>query len=168
MRDHPIIPIVAVLAYAVLIFGGQYAMKDRKPWNLRGLMALWNLSLSVFSWIGMFRTLPQLLHNLYYGSLRDNLCLDRKFWLRMFACRGFFDKEITAFDAFVSLRCDAMFDGSVYLAHFQWHCNPCSPYCPAGFYFFLYRMATTRRAQHSKNNVWIWIFRTLGPALCSQ
>jgi hypothetical protein len=82
MRDHPIVPIVAVVAYAALIFGGQYAMKDRAPWNLRRLMALWNLSLSVFSWIGMFRTLPQLMHNLYYSSLRDNLCLDRKFcWL---------------------------------------------------------------------------------------
>ena len=80
MRDHPIVPIVAVTAYAVLIFGGQYAMKDRKPWNLRGLMALWNLSLSVFSWIGMFRTMPQLMHNLYYSSLRDNLCMDRKFF----------------------------------------------------------------------------------------
>jgi hypothetical protein len=79
MRDHPIVPIVAVMAYAGLIFGGQYLMKDREAWNLRGIMAFWNLSLSVFSWIGMFRTLPQLLHNLYFSSLRDNVCLDRKF-----------------------------------------------------------------------------------------
>jgi len=35
--------------------------------------------LSVFSWIGMARTLPQLLHNLYYMSVRDNLCMDRKY-----------------------------------------------------------------------------------------
>ena len=81
MRDHPIVPILAVTAYAVLIFGGQYLMKDRPAWNLRGIMALWNLSLSVFSWVGMFRTAPQLLHNLYYSSLRDNLCLDREFIL---------------------------------------------------------------------------------------
>ena len=79
MRDHPIVPIIAVMAYAGLVFGGQYVMKDREPWNLRGLMAFWNLSLSVFSWVGMSRTLPQLLHNLYYSSLRDNVCLDRKF-----------------------------------------------------------------------------------------
>ena len=84
MRDHPIVPIVAVMAYAILIFGGQYLMKDRPAWNLRGLMAFWNLSLSAFSWIGMFRTLPQLLHNLYYLSLRDNLCLDREYF-----CVGF-------------------------------------------------------------------------------
>ena len=45
-------------------------------------MAFWNLGLSVFSWIGMARTLPQLLHNLYYMSLRDNLCMDRKFVCR--------------------------------------------------------------------------------------
>lgn len=79
MRDHPIVPIAAVSAYAILIFGGQHLMRNKEPWNLRRLMAFWNLSLSVFSWIGMFRTLPQLLHNLYYTSLRDNLCLDRKY-----------------------------------------------------------------------------------------
>lgn len=76
MRAHPIFPMVAVVVYVVLIFGGQYAMRNKEPWNLRGLMALWNLSLSVFSWIGMSRTLPQLAHNLYHASLRDNLCLD--------------------------------------------------------------------------------------------
>ena len=64
MRNHPIVPMVAVVLYATLIFGGQHMMRNKKPWNMRGLMALWNLSLSVFSWIGMFRTLPQLAHNL--------------------------------------------------------------------------------------------------------
>ena len=39
-------------------------------------MAAWNLGLSLFSWMGMFRTLPQLLHNLTTMSIRDNLCLD--------------------------------------------------------------------------------------------
>ena len=76
MRDHSLVPLFAVSAYCVLIFGGQYLMRDRQAWNWRRTMALWNLSLSLFSWIGMFRTLPQLLHNLYYMSVRDNLCLD--------------------------------------------------------------------------------------------
>jgi ABC-type thiamine transport system ATPase subunit len=33
-------------------------------------MTLWNLSLSVFSWVGMARTLPQLVHNLTHLSVR--------------------------------------------------------------------------------------------------
>jgi len=76
MIHHSMIPVAAVVAYGILIATGQYAMRNREPWNWRRTMALWNLSLSVFSWIGMCRTLPQLLHNLYYRSVRDNLCLD--------------------------------------------------------------------------------------------
>ena len=81
MRYHSMVPVYAVVLYGILIAGGQYAMKNRLPWNWRGLMALWNLSLSVFSWIGMFRTLPSLLHNFYYMSIRDNFCIDRTFFL---------------------------------------------------------------------------------------
>jgi hypothetical protein len=72
------IPVAACVAYAVLIFMGRYAMENKTPWDWRRTMAFWNLGLSVFSWIGMSRTLPQLLHNLYYMSVRDNLCMDRK------------------------------------------------------------------------------------------
>ena len=76
MRDHPMVPIFAVTLYCVLIFGGQHLMRNKPAWNWRRSMAVWNLSLSLFSWFGMFRTLPQLMHNLYYMSVRDNLCLD--------------------------------------------------------------------------------------------
>lgn len=78
MRYHSMIPVYAVIVYGVLITVGQYAMRNREPFNLRRLMAFWNLGLSVFSWIGMFRTLPQLLHNLYHLSMRDNLCMDSR------------------------------------------------------------------------------------------
>jgi elongation of very long chain fatty acids protein 6 len=70
------IPVAAVALYAVLIFGGQYAMRNKKAGQWRNTLAVWNLGLSVFSWIGMARTLPQLVHNLSTMSLRDNFCLD--------------------------------------------------------------------------------------------
>eukprot|EP00934_Nitzschia_sp_Nitz4_P007957 Nitzschia sp. Nitz4//scaffold37_size175936//12371//13420//NITZ4_002024-RA/size175936-processed-gene-0.170-mRNA-1//1//CDS//3329549722//7947//frame0 len=76
MRDRPMLPVFTCVAYGVLILLGQHAMKNRESWKWRNAMAVWNLSLSVFSWIGMFRTLPQLMHNLYYMSVRDNFCLD--------------------------------------------------------------------------------------------
>lgn len=76
MKEHPVIPVAAVVAYGFLIIWGQHVMKSRSAWNWRKVMAMWNLSLSVFSWIGMFRTLPQLMHNLYHTSIRDNFCED--------------------------------------------------------------------------------------------
>jgi elongation of very long chain fatty acids protein 6 len=70
------VPVFGVVAYVALILWGQHAMKNREPWNWRRAMAIWNLSLSVFSGIGMLRTAPQLAHNLFSMSVRDNLCLD--------------------------------------------------------------------------------------------
>lgn len=74
------VPVAACVLYGVFICVGQYAMRNRASWNWRRTMAFWNLGLSVFSWIGMARTLPHLLHNLYYMSPRDNLCMDRKYY----------------------------------------------------------------------------------------
>mmetsp|Transcript_18350 Transcript_18350/g.27734 ORF Transcript_18350/g.27734 Transcript_18350/m.27734 type:complete len:246 (+) Transcript_18350:103-840(+) len=76
MSNHPMIPIVACVIYCILIFGGQYLMKNRECWKWRNTLAAWNFLLSVFSGIGMVRTLPHLLHNLATYSFRDNFCLD--------------------------------------------------------------------------------------------
>jgi hypothetical protein len=56
----------------------------------------------------MARTLPHLLHNLYYMSLRDNLCIDRKYyrltaaavavWNRSSEQVGIFLTMISSFD----------------------------------------------------------------------
>jgi hypothetical protein len=76
MESQPLLPIVVCALYAILIFGGQYLMENSESWKWRRSMAAWNLFLSVFSGIGMLRTLPQLLHNLATMSVRDNLCRD--------------------------------------------------------------------------------------------
>lgn len=34
--------------YAVLVFAGQYFMRDRQKLNLRGPLVLWSLSLAIF------------------------------------------------------------------------------------------------------------------------
>jgi hypothetical protein len=74
MDAHPWIPVVACALYVIAIFGGQAYMKDRPAWDWRYALAAWNLLLSVFSVIGFFRTAPQVLHNMYYYGLRDNVC----------------------------------------------------------------------------------------------
>mmetsp|Transcript_55380 Transcript_55380/g.82396 ORF Transcript_55380/g.82396 Transcript_55380/m.82396 type:complete len:246 (+) Transcript_55380:331-1068(+) len=71
------LPVALVMLYGVLIIYGQnYYFAKRAPWNWRKALALWNFTLSFFSFCGMVRTVPQLMHNLSTFSLRDNLCHD--------------------------------------------------------------------------------------------
>lgn len=78
MQNNTMIPILALVAYAAFIVFGKQAMATKEPWQWRKYLALWNFSLSLFSWIGAFRTAPQLIHNLTTMSLRDNLCSDAR------------------------------------------------------------------------------------------
>ena len=70
------IPILAVITYGILCIVGRKMMAQKEAWKWRKYLALWNLLLSVFSWMGAFRTVPQLLTNLATMPLRDNLCFD--------------------------------------------------------------------------------------------
>ena len=74
MDANPWIPFVASGFYVVAIFWGQHYMKDKPSWGWRKTLAAWSLLLSVFSTIGVFRTAPQVIHNLYHYGLRDNVC----------------------------------------------------------------------------------------------
>ena len=76
MSERPWIPIVACLAYGAAILAGQAYFATRHRWHWRTTLAVWNAALSLFSAVGLLRTAPQLLHNLTYYSLTDNLCLD--------------------------------------------------------------------------------------------
>lgn len=74
MQDRPMIPIWACILYAVLIVIGRSYMANRPAYSWRKVLAAWNFSLSLFSWIGAFRTAPQLYYNLMSYSLRSNMC----------------------------------------------------------------------------------------------
>jgi len=74
MQDRPMIPIWACILYAVLIVFGRSYMANRPAYSWRKVLAAWNFSLSLFSWIGAFRTAPQLYYNLMSYSLRSNMC----------------------------------------------------------------------------------------------
>lgn len=50
---------VVSLYYIGLCMGGNF-MKDRKPYGLKNVLALWNLFLAIFSFIGAVRTVPHL------------------------------------------------------------------------------------------------------------
>lgn len=76
MVAHPTIPIIAVVLYCAFIVLGRTFFKDRKAWSFRKILACWNFSLSLFSFVGLFRTLPHLVHNLTSYSMHENLCND--------------------------------------------------------------------------------------------
>ena len=92
------LPIYGVVAYGVFCVVGRKYMETREAWQWRKVMALWNLSLSVFSIIGVMRTAPVLFYNLATMSFRDNLCIDPRitvengscgFWLWLFIMSKF-------------------------------------------------------------------------------
>jgi elongation of very long chain fatty acids protein 6 len=76
MQERPIVPIASIVGYCIFCIVGRKVMANREAWKWRKFLAVWNFSLSLFSWIGALRTAPQLYHNLTTMSLRDNLCVD--------------------------------------------------------------------------------------------
>lgn len=78
MEERPVIPIAAVMAYGFLCYFGRKKMASEDAWKWRNQLALWNFSLSLFSWIGAARTVPHLFSNLATLPLRDNLCMNPK------------------------------------------------------------------------------------------
>mmetsp|Transcript_23631 Transcript_23631/g.46986 ORF Transcript_23631/g.46986 Transcript_23631/m.46986 type:complete len:304 (-) Transcript_23631:405-1316(-) len=76
VQNNPAVPLIAVACYVAFITLGPAIMKNREAFNFRKAMASWNLFLSLFSFAGMMRTLPHLLHNLGTMSGREVLCTD--------------------------------------------------------------------------------------------
>jgi len=76
MIENPWIPVVAIIMYGIMIGVGKTYFAKREAWNWRTTMALWNLGLSVFSFIGFLRVAPGLIHNFYYYSISENFCFD--------------------------------------------------------------------------------------------
>ncbi|XP_072229048.1 very long chain fatty acid elongase 6-like [Leuresthes tenuis] len=60
--------------YAAFVFAGQHFMRERPKLNLRRPLALWSLSLAVFSIIGAVRTGSYMLHVLTNGGFRESVC----------------------------------------------------------------------------------------------
>lgn len=71
---YPFAPMIAAILYGVGIHAGRKYMEDRKPFQWRKAMALWNLFLSIYSFMAMVRVFPPLLHSFTSLSLRENLC----------------------------------------------------------------------------------------------
>lgn len=75
MRDHWEVPILSVLAYVALItFGPSLMSKYNGSLNLRSAIAAWNAFLSVFSFMGMMRTVPHLVADITEKDYMSTVC----------------------------------------------------------------------------------------------
>ncbi|NXR94140.1 ELOV6 protein, partial [Hypocryptadius cinnamomeus] len=78
--------------YLILIFGIQHFMKERRPFQLRGPLALWSFSLALFSLIGAYRVWKQLAFLLLTKGFKQSVCSQSfyvhpvsKLWVYLFA-----------------------------------------------------------------------------------
>lgn len=60
MHRHWNVSLYASGIYVILIFLGQYWMKNREPFNLRKTLLYWNVTLALFSALGFMRSIPEL------------------------------------------------------------------------------------------------------------
>lgn len=74
MTERPLLPVLVCAIYVVCIVMGQQHFESHPRWHWRYTMAGWNLALSLFSFMGMMRTAPQLVHNVKTLSLLQIMC----------------------------------------------------------------------------------------------
>jgi len=76
MGENSWLPILSVIAYMAFCYYGQILMKDRKAFSLKMALAVWNLGLSAFSFIGVIRVAPHLAHLVYFRGMEGLICLE--------------------------------------------------------------------------------------------
>lgn len=76
INNNYIIPIVSVVIYALFCYFGQSIMANYKPFDLKLPLAMWNLSLSLFSMYGAFRTVPHMVYRITHYTFEETVCED--------------------------------------------------------------------------------------------
>jgi elongation of very long chain fatty acids protein 6 len=66
--------------YVVLVFTGQWLMKNRPAFNLRMPLIAWNIGLAVFSIVGAIRTIPELVDSVLFNGFVHSICNSRFFY----------------------------------------------------------------------------------------
>jgi len=68
------VPFASVLLYLLFCYFGGKIMDKQKPFGLLSTLALWNLFLSLFSFYGAVRTVPHMLHRIFYLPFEQTVC----------------------------------------------------------------------------------------------
>lgn len=77
-QKHADLPIFAIAVYLIVVF----YVPDRitKPWRLRNVWSLWNLALSIFSMLGVSRTVPHLIEQFLEHGFNHTICSPPESW----------------------------------------------------------------------------------------
>jgi hypothetical protein len=67
-------PITCVVVYLIAIFWGQKIMTKREPYVMKKALAAWNLGFAIFSFFGLIRGIPSLLHSFSTYGFEEFLC----------------------------------------------------------------------------------------------
>jgi len=98
MKSSPFFPLITTAIYIIAIFGGERLMKNRESLNWRNSLSMWNLLLTIFSFLGFIRLLPYCLHSLYYMPTQELFCRSPRetylhgstgLWTQLFALSKF-------------------------------------------------------------------------------
>jgi elongation of very long chain fatty acids protein 6 len=66
--------IIYAFIYVLIIFGGRAYMANKDRFELRGILAAWNIMLAVFSIVGTFRLLPEMYYVLSNHGFEYSIC----------------------------------------------------------------------------------------------
>jgi len=97
---------VASSCYLLGLWIGSSFMTNRKPYDMKVTLACWNLFLTIFSFIGMIRTVPHLLLLLHEFGFRYTVCRSARasygngpsgLWVALFIFSKYFELLDTAF-----------------------------------------------------------------------
>ena len=92
-REHWRYPVWLGVIYVLFCYFGTKVMVNYKAVNCRNSLAAWNCALCLFSFIGMWRTVPRLLSMLMTMPLADTICTNPEeswgngstgFWVMLF------------------------------------------------------------------------------------
>jgi elongation of very long chain fatty acids protein 6 len=94
------------ILYIILIFSIKYYMKDRERYELKYLLVMWNIILSIFSITGAYKTIPHFINKLTNHGFIHTLCNDdfiygsSGLWAYLFAVSKAFEFVDTLFVVF--------------------------------------------------------------------
>mmetsp|Transcript_25450 Transcript_25450/g.71172 ORF Transcript_25450/g.71172 Transcript_25450/m.71172 type:complete len:285 (-) Transcript_25450:326-1180(-) len=82
IQENWMLPFVSCAIYVVMVFFGPPLLKGAgiKPMKGKAILAVWNLSLSAFSWIGVSRCVPHLAAAVQAHGFKYTLCTHPQEW----------------------------------------------------------------------------------------
>jgi hypothetical protein len=75
----PMLPLSVSIMYLLFVIVAPHLMEQRKSFQLKKSVAVWNFLLTVFSCCGMVRVVPCLFYLLKTSTFHDTICLDPEY-----------------------------------------------------------------------------------------